>query len=163
MFNGTYTLVGSFTDTTLPAGFTPFGIQDIDGLLYVTFASSAGGAGGFVDTFTEDGTFVKQLISGAPLNQPWGLAIAPKNFGPLSSTLLVSNNTNSGTINGFNALTGQFVGTIKDINNKPIHIDQLWGIDFGGGTANNGRTNELFFTAGPRNNLAGTFGSISFK
>jgi uncharacterized protein (TIGR03118 family) len=163
MFDGTYTLVGSFTDTTLPAGFTPFGIQDLDGLLYVAFASSTGGAGGFVDTFTEDGTFVKQLISGAPLNQPWGITIAPKNFGPLSSTLLVSNNTNSGTINGFNALTGQFVGTIRDTNGKPIHIDQLWGIEFGGGTANNGRTNELFFTAGPSNNLAGTFGSISFK
>jgi uncharacterized protein (TIGR03118 family) len=160
-FDAAYNLVGSFTDTTLPAGFTPFGIQDIEGLLYVAFASSTGGAGGFVDVFTEDGTFVKQLISGAPLNQPWGLAIAPKNFGPLSSTLLVSNNTNSGTINGFNPLTGQFVGTIKDTSNKPIHIDQLWGIEFGGGTANNGRTNELFFTAGPSNNLAGTFGSIS--
>src|ERR1700680_193948 len=163
MFDGTYTLVGSFTDTTLPAGFTPFGIQDMDGSLYVAFASSTGGAGGFVDTFTEDGTFVKQLINGAPLNQPWGITIAPKNFGPLSSTLLVSNNTNSGTINGFNALTGQFVGTIKDTNGKPIRIDQLWGIEFGGGTANNGKTNELFFTAGPSNNLAGTFGSISVK
>ncbi len=163
MFDGTYTLLGSFTDTTLPAGFTPFGIQDIDGLLYVTFASSTGGAGGFVDTFTEDGTFVKQLVSGAPLNQPWGITIAPKNFGPLSNTLLISNNTNSGTINGFNALTGQFVGTIKDTNSKPIHIDQLWGIEFGGGTASNGKTNDLFFTAGPSNNLAGTFGSISFK
>jgi len=163
MFDGSYNLVGSFTDTTLPAGFTPFGIQDIDGLLYVAFASSTGGAGGFVDVFTESGTFVKQLISGAHLNQPWGLAIAPKNFGPLSSTLLVSNNTNSGTINGFNALTGQFVGTIKDTSGKPIRIDQLWGIEFGGGTANNGKTNELFFTAGPSNNLAGTFGSISVK
>ena len=163
MFDGSYHLLSSFTDTTLPAGFTPFGIQDLDGLLYVTFASSTGGAGGFVDTFTEDGTFVKQLISGAPLNQPWGVAIAPKNFGPLSSTLLVSNNTNSGTINGFNALTGQFVGTIKDTNGKEIRIDQLWGIDFGGGTPNNGKTNELFFTAGPSNNLAGTFGSISSK
>ena len=163
MFDGSYHLLSSFTDTTLPAGFTPFGIQDLDGLLYVTFASSTGGAGGFVDTFTEDGTFVKQLISGAPLNQPWGIAIAPKNFGPLSSTLLISNNTNSGTINGFNALTGQFVGTIKDTNGKEIRIDQLWGIDFGGGTPNNGKTNELFFTAGPSNNVAGTFGSISSK
>jgi hypothetical protein len=76
--------------------------------------------------------------------------------------LLVSNNTNRGTINAFNALTGQFVGSVKDTNGKLIHIDQLWGIDFGGGTANNGRTNQLFFTAGPSNNLAGTFGVISF-
>jgi uncharacterized protein (TIGR03118 family) len=162
MFDGSYTLVGSFTDTTLPAGFTPFGIQDIEGLLYVAFASSNGASGGFVDVFTESGAFVKQLISGAPLNQPWGLAVAPKNFGPLSSTLLVSNNTNSGTINAFNALTGQFVGTVKDTNGKPIKIDQLWGIEFGGGAASNGKTNELFFTAGPSNNLAGTFGKISF-
>jgi uncharacterized protein (TIGR03118 family) len=163
MFDGNFNLVGSFTDATLPAGFTPFGIQDLDGLIYVAFASSTGGAGGFVDVYSESGTFLKQLISGAPLNQPWGIAVAPKNFGTLSSTLLVSNNTNSGTINGFNALTGQFVGTVKDTNGKAIHIDQLWGIEFGGGTANNGRANELYFTAGPSNNLAGTFGKIVAK
>lgn len=86
--------------------------------------------------------------------------MAPKNFGPLSNALLVSNNTNSGTINGFNLQTGQFVGTLKDVNHKEIIIDQLWGIEFGGGSASNGKTNQLFFTAGPHNNLAGTFGVI---
>jgi uncharacterized protein (TIGR03118 family) len=106
---------------------------------------------------------LKQVAHGAPLNQPWGLAIAPRNFGPLSNTLLVSNNTNTGTINAFNSITGQFVGTIKDTNGKAIHIDQLWGIEFGGGTANNGSTNQLFFTAGPDNNFAGTFGVIAFQ
>jgi uncharacterized protein (TIGR03118 family) len=146
----------------LPSGFTVFGIQDINSQLYVSFASASGAADGFVDIFSESGTLLKQLIHGRPLNQPWGFAIAPKNFGPLSNTLLVSNNTNRGTINAFNALTGQFVGSVKDTNGKLIHIDQLWGIDFGGGTANNGRTNQLFFTAGPSNNLAGTFGVISF-
>jgi len=55
------------------------------------------------------------------------------------------------------------VGTIKDVNGKAIHIDQLWGIEFGGGTAINGGKNQLFFTAGPDNNLAGTFGVITFK
>jgi uncharacterized protein (TIGR03118 family) len=89
--------------------------------------------------------------------------VAPKNFGKLSNTLLVSNNTNSGTINGFNLETGEFVGEVKDTNGKAIVIDQLWGLEFGGGTANNGRTNQLFFTAGPSNNLAGTFGVISLK
>jgi len=77
--------------------------------------------------------------------------------------LLISNNTNSGIINGFNGITGQFVGTIKDTDGKAIHIYQLWGIEFGGGTPNNGGKNELFFTAGPSNNFAGTFGSIVFK
>jgi hypothetical protein len=89
--------------------------------------------------------------------------VAPKNFGPLSNTLLVSNNTNNGTINGFNLETGQFVGTVRDTNGKNIAIDQLWGIEFGGGSASNGRTNQLFFTAGPANNLAGTFGVIGLK
>jgi uncharacterized protein (TIGR03118 family) len=163
MYDGTFTLVNSFTDSTLPPGFAPFGIQDIGGLVYVTFASATGGPGGFIDIFQEDGKLVRQLVQGAPLNQPWGIAIAPPNFGKLSNTLLVSNNTNNGTINAFSLLTGQFVGTVRDTNGKNIVIDQLWGIEFGGGTANNGRTNQLFFTAGPHNNLAGTFGVISLK
>jgi uncharacterized protein (TIGR03118 family) len=163
MFDGTFTLVKSFTDPGVPAGFTPFGISDINGQVYVTFADSAGGPGGVIDIFGEDGTLVKTLIQGKPLNQPWGFAVAPKNFGPLSNTLLISNNTNAGNIHGFNLSTGQFVGTLKDTNGKAIHIDQLWSIVFGGGSANDGRTNELFFTAGPSNNLTGTFGSITFK
>ncbi len=163
VFDGSFKLVNSFTDTTLPAGFAVFGIQDFGGLVYVAFASSSGAAGGYIDIYSEGGVLLKQLASGAPLNQPWGFAIAPKNFGPLSNTLLVSNNTNSGTINAFNSVTGQFVGTIKDSNGKNIVINQLWGIIFGGGKPKDGSTNELFFTAGPDNNLAGTFGKISFE
>ena len=52
---------------------------------------------------------------------------------------------------------------MKDTNGKAIHIDQLWGIEFGGGSKNNGARNQLFFTAGPNNNLAGTFGRIQPK
>jgi uncharacterized protein (TIGR03118 family) len=163
VYDANFNLVNSFTDTTLPAGYAPFGIQDIGGTLYVTFTQTSGALGGYVDIFQEDGTFVRQLAHGAPLNQPWGLAVAPKNFGKLSNTLLVSNNTNNGTINAFNLTTGAFVGTVRDSNGKNIVIDQLWGIEFGGGSANNGRTNQLFFTAGPANNLAGTFGVISLE
>jgi uncharacterized protein (TIGR03118 family) len=163
VFDANFKLVKSFSDTKLPAGFAPFGIRDLAGLLYVAFASSSGAAGGFIDIFKENGTFVKQLAQGSPLNQPWGFAAAPSNFGPLSNTLLVSNNTNAGTINGFNAITGQFVGTIKDAAGKVIKIDQLWGIDFGDGMGKNGGKNRLFFTAGPNNNFAGTLGSIVFK
>jgi uncharacterized protein (TIGR03118 family) len=163
VYDGTFNLVTSFTDSTLPPGFAPFGIQDIGGSVYVSFVSVTGGSGGYIDIFQEDGTFVRQLAQGKPLNQPWGFAVAPRNFGKLSNTLLVSNNTNAGTINAFNPITGQFVGTLKDTNGKAIRIDQLWGIEFGGGTANNGRTNQLFFTAGPHNNLAGTFGVIGLK
>ena len=163
VYDANFNLVNSFTDTTLPAGFAPFGIQDVGGLVYVAFASTSGKSGGYVDIFSEAGVFLKRLAQGSPLNQPWGFAVAPKNFGPLSSTLLVSNNTNSGTINAFNSVTGQFVGTVKDINGKKIAINQLWGIEFGGGTAENGAANHLFFTAGPDNNFAGTFGVIAFQ
>jgi uncharacterized protein (TIGR03118 family) len=163
MYDGTFTFVKSFTDPAVPSGFTPFGISDINGQLYVSFADSAGGPGGVVDIFKEDGTLVKTLIQGGALNQPWGFALAPANFGPLSNTLLITNNTNQGTIHGFNLSTGALVGTLKDVQGNVIKIDQLWGIVFGGGTANDGRTNELFFAAGPNNNLTGTFGSIVFK
>ncbi|MGA9389305.1 MAG: TIGR03118 family protein [Candidatus Sulfotelmatobacter sp.] len=161
VFDGSFKLVNSFTDTTLPVGFAPFGIQDFGGLLYVSFASSSGGPGGYIDIYSESGVFLKRLAQGGVLNQPWGFAIAPKNFPPFSNTLLVSNNTNSGTINAFNSVTGQFVGTIRDTEGKDIVINQLWAIEFGGGSAKNGAANELFFTAGPDNNLAGTFGKIA--
>ena len=163
VYDGTFTWVKSFTDVALPAGFAPFGIEDIGGLVYVAFASTSGGAGGVIDVFGEDGTFVKTLAQGKHLNQPWGITVAPSNFGPLSNTLLISNNTNTGTINGFNATTGAWVGTMKDTTGKVIHIDQLWGIRFGGGAHANGDRNQLFFAAGPKNNLVGTFGAIRFK
>jgi uncharacterized protein (TIGR03118 family) len=163
VYDASFNLVTSFTDTTLPAGFTPFGIQDIAGTVYVAFASSSGGAGGYIDTFSEAGVLIKHFTHGSPLNQPWGFALAPKGFGPLSGTLLITNNINiKGTINAFNAKTGKFVGTLKGTNGKPIDIDQLWGIEFGGGTSSNGAKNQLFFTAGPNNNVDGLFGVIAY-
>ena len=160
VYDGTFKFVTSFTDHNLPAGFAPANIQDINGQLYVAFADTAGGAGGYIDIFGEDGTFVKTLVQGAPLNQPWGMAVAPSNFGPLSNTLLVANNINAGIINGFDLTTGANVGTIKNRLGKPIKVNQLWGIKFGGGSAANGKTNQLFFTAGPKNGINGLFGVI---
>jgi uncharacterized protein (TIGR03118 family) len=165
VYNNKFKYVMSFTDTALPAGYAPLGIQDIGGQVYVAFAQQNGKAGGYIDIFNEDGTFVKTLIHGKPLNQPWGFAMAPSNFGDLSNTLLISNNTNSGTINGFNPTTGAFVGTMVwgsgTMAGKPIHINQLWGIEFGGGTSANGNTNQLYYTAGPKNGLSGIFGVIN--
>ncbi len=163
MFDGTFKLIGSFTDTSLPAGWAPFGIQDIGGKLYVAFAPTDESANGVIDIFTEAGVFVKHFAHGAPLAQPWGFAVAPKNFGPLSNTLLVSNNTNTGTINGFDLTTGKFVGTVKNKAGKPIVIDQLWGIEFGGGSSENGATNHLYYTAGPNDNANGLFGALGIK
>jgi len=163
VYDGTFTFVKSFTDSKIPKGFVVLGIQDINGQVYVSYGNAAGGAGGYIDIFKEDGTFVKQFAHGKPLNQPWGFAVAPKNFGPLSNTLLISNNTNTGTINGFNLKTGKLVGTITSSANKPITINQLWAIEFGGGTASNGKKNQLYFTAGPQNGKNGLFGVIAFK
>ena len=160
VYDGTFSLVTSFTDGKLPTGFTPFGIQAIKGLVYVAFANASGDAGGFIDVFNEAGVLLKRLVHGKPLNQPWGIALAPANFGVLSNALLISNNTNSGSINGFDATTGAFIGTITDSAGKSILINQLWGIEFGGGSAANGKTNQLFFTAGPNNNANGLFGFI---
>jgi uncharacterized protein (TIGR03118 family) len=162
MYDGSFNLLGSFTDPTIAAGFAPFGIQDIEGVVYVTFAAQNGSPGGYVDAYSEGGVFLRRVAEGTPLNQPWGIAAAPKNFGALSNTLLIADNINRiSKINGFNALTGDFVGTMKDASGNAIEIDQLWGIEFGGGSANDGAKNVLFFTAGPSNNLAGTFGKIS--
>jgi uncharacterized protein (TIGR03118 family) len=171
IFDGNFVLRGTFAaDPNIPTGpngFSVNGIRDINGTVFVALAANNGGAGGFVDTFKEDGTLIGTFAQGAPLNQPWGFAVAPGNFGPLSNTLLISNNVNNtGTINGFDPRTGKFVATLTR-HGRPINIDQLWAIDFGGGASNatpsaNGLNNELFFTAGPHNNVAGTFGKIRF-
>ncbi len=161
VYNGTFSLVNSFTDSSIPTGFAPFGIQDIGGQVYVSYASTSGGNGGYIDIFTESGTLVKKFTHGGPLNQPWGFAVAPANFGPLSGALLISNNTSTGTINGYNLTTGKLIGPLKNSAGKPIRIPGLWGLEFGGGSSSNGQKNQLFFTAGP-NDTDGCFGMINF-
>jgi uncharacterized protein (TIGR03118 family) len=166
MYDGNFNLAMSFGDPSIPSAFSVFGVQDINAMLYVTYAATDGGAGGYVDEFKEDGTFVKTLIKGAVLNQPWGVALAPSNFGPLSNTLLISNNSNNGDINGFDPASGGFVATIRDVWGRKITLVNLWGVAFGGGTTNNGPSNTLFVTAGPgkgtQAQLAGTFASITY-
>lgn len=162
IFDGNFNLTGSFTDTTLPSGWAPFGIQDISGQLYVTFASTTGAAGGYIDIFTESGTFVKRFAQGKPLNLPWGMAVAPKTFGTFSGDLLVGNNTATGNINAYNLTTGKLAGTLKNAMGKALVINGLWALEFGGGSSLNGQKNQLFFTSGP-SGTDGYFGVIGFK
>jgi uncharacterized protein (TIGR03118 family) len=98
------------------------------------------------------------LISRVPLDSPWGLAIAPANFGELSGDLLVGN-FGDGLINAFDATTGAFQGTLDDASGNPIHIDGLWALMFGNSGAA-GPTNRLFFTAGIQGEDHGLFGVI---
>ena len=149
------TLTGSFMDPSLPAGYAPFGISNIGGQIYVTYDVQDGakhddvsGAGnGIVDVYTTDGVFIQRLISpsSSPLNSPWGLALAPADFGPFSNDLLIGN-FGDGMINAFNS-TGAFQGSLMSNPTTPISIEGLWGLAFGNG-AQGTKTNSLYFTAG---------------
>ena len=163
---------GSFLDPNLPAGFAPFGIQNIGGHLYVTFAKKQasgnddvpGAASGFVDEFDANGNLVRRVIGVAgdpsnPLNSPWGIALAPGNFGELSGLLLVGNAGN-GRINAFNPVTGAFVSTLNDTGGTPIVNERLWSLAFGN-TGTGFDPNKLYFTAGLTNEAGGLFGSFT--
>jgi uncharacterized protein (TIGR03118 family) len=162
MYDASFNFLRSFGDPSIPSEFSVFGIQDINAMVYVTYAMTNGNGGGYLDVFKEDGTFVKTLVQGSILNQAWGIALAPSNFGPLSNALLVTNNVANGTINGFNATTGKFMGTMRDQIGFPIILNGVWGIAFGGGGTSNGPTNTLFVTVGA-NDQAGTFLSIAYN
>jgi uncharacterized protein (TIGR03118 family) len=142
-------LSGSFTDPALPAGYAPYNVQNFGGNLYVTYALATGTptlGNGYVDVFGLDGNFEKRLISGGTLFSPWGLALAPADFGKFSNALLVANN-GDGKINAFDAATGVLLGTLDDAKGIPIVIEGLRGLLFGnGGSAGDPKT--LFFTAG---------------
>ena len=163
IFDSSFNFVKSFSDPDIPQGFTPYGIQAINGQIWVTFTALNKAQGGFVDVFDTAGNLVKHFAVHGPLHSPWGIAQAPGNFGPLSNAILISNNTSRGRINAFNPETGEFLGALRDASGKVIEIDNIWALEFGQGNAvNNGPTNQLFFTAGPNNYGNGLFGTITF-
>jgi uncharacterized protein (TIGR03118 family) len=151
---GPYSGSSSFSNPAIPAGFAPFNVQNIDGTLFVTYAkqntqkhSYAGGPGdGYVATFNLNGSLIANLVSEGPLNSPWGMAIAPANFGPFSGALLVGNFTD-GKIDAFNAATGALLGALDDTAGSPIAIPGLWSLNFGGG-AESEDPGTLYITAG---------------
>jgi uncharacterized protein (TIGR03118 family) len=157
---------GTFADPNLPQGFAPFNIQNLGGKLYVTYAKQdaagqrdvAGPGNGFVDVFDTSGHLLQRLASGGTLNSPWGLALAPSNFGAFSNALLVGN-FGDGAINAYNPTTGTFLGQMQDGNGNTIHIDGLWGLAFGNGISS-GPTSLLFFSAGIDGGRDGLFGSL---
>jgi uncharacterized protein (TIGR03118 family) len=161
MFDSNFNFVMSFSDPSLQKKFTPYGMREINGKLWVTFTPLNKGQDGAVDIFNTDGTIFKHDAAHGPLHSPWGLALAPANFGPLSNAVLIGNNTKDGRINAFDPTSGTFLGTLRDASGAPIVINQLWGLDFGKGAGANGATNELFFTAGPDNYANGLFGVIT--
>ncbi|MDM7913663.1 MAG: TIGR03118 family protein, partial [Candidatus Eisenbacteria bacterium] len=147
-------LPGTFADPNLPAGFAPFNIHAIGGVLIVTFAVAdadghddvPGPGNGLVDVFDLDGGLMQRLITQGQLNSPWGLARAPADFGQFSNDLLVGN-FGDGRINAFDPGTGAFHGTLADSLGADLVTEGLWGLIFGNG-GNGGATNTLYVTAG---------------
>lgn len=162
----------AFKDPALPAGYAPFGIQAVRigtaTRIVVAYAKQAAPANedetdgpglGVVDVFDTAGALVTRLVSpGGTLNAPWGIALAPADFGTLSNALLVGN-FGDGRINGFDPATGAFMGTVSDASGKPIVLPGLWGIAFGNDAINQPHA-TLFYAAGPNGEANGAYGRI---
>jgi len=167
MYDATFTLKKSFADPNVPAGFAPFGIQNINGNLFVTFAMQnaekhddvAGPGNGFIDVFGTDGEWKSRFAANDVLNSPWGLALAPAGFGQFGHHLLVGN-FGDGRINAFDFPGGgPSVGELKDTLGLPLTINGLWGLKFASGGPS-GHRNHLLFTAGIGDEGHGLFGFI---
>jgi uncharacterized protein (TIGR03118 family) len=162
---------GAFVDPSIPAGYAPFGIQNIDGNIFVTYAKQdadahddvAGQGHGFVDEYNADGALIGRVATHGQLNSPWGLALAPASFGRFGGDLLVGN-FGDGQITAFERQSnGMFEprGQLRSASGGILTIEGLWALQFGkGALANNGPTDTLFFTAGPDDESHGLFGTI---
>jgi len=170
VFNSSFAQVnqgpGAFVDTGIPSNFAPFGIQAINGDIYVTYAKQnaegddevAGPGLGFVSAFDPNGHFLRRVASRGRLNAPWGLALAPTGFGHARNQLLVGN-FGDGHINVFNPVNGLSAGPLVDANSQPIEIEGLWGLAFGNGLVHQ-PVDTLFFAAGPGDEEHGLYGRI---
>ena len=169
-----------FTDDRLPRNFVPFNVQAIGNDLVVTYAlhfagnpfETPGPGLGYVDIYSSTGKLLRRLEHGDWLNAPWGVTLAPLDFGRFSHRLLVSNfaaggsTQSAGQISAYDLDTGKFEGVVEDATGKPLVIQGIWSMSF----ANAATTNsydpdeapaaELYFTAGPNQGTAGLFGYL---
>jgi len=158
-------VTGGFADPGVPSGYAPFNIWPINGKLYVAYAkqgplSGVAGAGtGYVSVFDFDGNLQKHLVSGGPLNAPWGMAIAPSTFGAFAGDLLVGN-FGDGKINAFDPSSGAPLGTLQDTSGNALVFPGLWAVIFGNG-GSGGDRNILYITAGTGNLQHGLLSSIA--
>jgi uncharacterized protein (TIGR03118 family) len=159
------TLTGTFTDPNVPIGFGPFNIENISGMLFVTYAKIdpttgrdiPGVGNGYVAIFDTNGMLVRHFASQGLLNSPWGMAIAPSTFQNAKGDLLVGN-FGDGHINVFRLSDGMFRGQLK-ANGRPIVIPGLWALVTGAG-ALNADPNKVYFTAGINHEADGLFGTL---
>ncbi|MFN8573086.1 MAG: TIGR03118 family protein [Gemmatimonadaceae bacterium] len=165
VFDAGFAYVKSFTDPSIPAGYGPFGIQNIDGDLYVSFAKQlapdneddeAGPGLGYIVIFHADGTVSKRFASGGNLNAPWAIVRAPAGFGDVSGAILVGN-FGDGKIGAYSATSGEFMGFLKGENGDALVIDGLWGLTFGPASS----PSTLYFASGPDDETHGLVGKIN--
>ncbi len=159
-------LLGSFSDPTLPAGYAPFNIRNIDGHLFVSYAQQnaekkddvPGPGFGYVNVFDTEGNLERRFASAGTLNAPWGVVRAPSGFGAFGGLVLIGN-FGDGTINAFDPVSGEFRGQLEDGKGESIRIEGLWDLVFGNG-GNGGDPDKLYFTAGIEDESHGLFGVI---
>jgi uncharacterized protein (TIGR03118 family) len=157
----------AFRDPLLPPGYAPFNVQAIGDKIFVTFAKQdaekigevAGRGRGYVASFTTSGELSLRLRWGPWFNAPWGVAMAPADYGRFSNLILVGQ-FGSGKIAGFDPVTGKFRGLMRGSNHRTLRIEGLWALAFGNG-ANAGPLNSLYFTAGIDGEAHGLFGTIT--
>ena len=159
-----------FHDGRIPRDFAPFNVQAVGGDLYVTYAKQnadkhddfdAPGLG-FVDKFSSTGKLLQRLQSGPWLDAPWGVALAPANFGFFGNHLLIGN-AGSGQIAVYDPASGRFDGLLRDQSGHALQNQRLWGLRFSDGTGAQASapTSTLFFTAGVNDEADGLFGTIT--
>jgi uncharacterized protein (TIGR03118 family) len=163
------TTLGSnaFADSSLPNGYAPFNIVPVGNRMFVTYAVQndqkhddvSGQSHGIVNTFDVTGESLQRFAQHGQLNSPWGVAVAPASFGDIAGDILIGNFGN-GHINIFDPSTGEFIGKLRDPQNKAIVIDGLWTLRVGNG-GRGGDASKIYFTAGPNDESDGLFGSIS--
>ncbi|HEY6961515.1 MAG TPA: TIGR03118 family protein [Gaiellaceae bacterium] len=175
VFDKSFTQIptNGFADPKVAKGYAPFGIQALAGNIFVTYAKQDAAAKddvavpgqAYVDEYTPDGTLLGRVINSnkknAPLDAPWGLAMAPSDFSVFGGDLLVGNFGN-GRISAYAPKGPNWVykGQLKVATGEPIEVDGLWAIAFGNGAAS-GPTNTLYFLSGPNDESHGLFGSIT--
>jgi uncharacterized protein (TIGR03118 family) len=166
VFDANFAFVRGFTDATIPAGFAPFGIQTINGNLYVTYAKQlgpdnkddvAGPGNGFVDVFAPDGTLIRRFASNGSLNSPWGIAVAPAGFGDIAGDILIGN-FGDGLIGAYDPGTGALIEILRAPGGTQITIPGLWSLTF---APNGGPT--LFFSSGPGSEAHGLVGTLTSR
>lgn len=166
IYDAHFNLKGTFSDSSLPPRYAPFGIRNINGQIFVTFAEQdaqkkdevAGPGQGFVDVFDTSGNLIRRFASRGKLNAPWGLATAPSTFGKFANAILVGN-FGDGHISAFDANSGKFLGQLRNNKGDVLVIDGLWALTAGGAAGTT--PDDVLFTAGPNDEADGLLGKLN--